>query len=155
MFYPLKKHVILKKAIPIEHTTAKRGRNYGESKIQKSCVRWLRERGVLVQHLKQGSKSYNARRNDYEMGCTLGAADIVIFDRVCVPGTTSANGFNRALAVEFKTLTGKQSDDQKRWQAAVERRGWAYRIVRSLTEMEAVAREFGLPTEVPMTMEGV
>lgn len=151
MFYPLKKHVILKPTIPIEHTRLKHGRNYHETKIQKRCVQWLRERGILVQHLKQGSKSANARRNDYEMGCTPGAADLVIFDVVCAsvsdPAVTVYALACRGLFVEFKAPKGVQSDDQERWQAAVERRGWAYRIVRSLAEMEAVAREFGLPIE--------
>jgi hypothetical protein len=40
-----------------------------------------------------------------------------------------------ALAAEFKTNKGKQSDDQKRWQSAIEKRGGFYRLIRSASEM--------------------
>lgn len=40
-----------------------------------------------------------------------------------------------AVAAEFKTDTGRQSDAQKLWQAAFEARGGVYRVVRSAEEM--------------------
>ena len=40
-----------------------------------------------------------------------------------------------AVGVEFKTETGRQSDAQKRWQAAFEARGGVYRVVRSAAEI--------------------
>ena len=40
-----------------------------------------------------------------------------------------------AVGVEFKTEAGRQSDAQKRWQAAFESRGGLYRIVRSAADI--------------------
>ena len=40
-----------------------------------------------------------------------------------------------AVGVEFKTETGRQSDAQKRWQAAFESRGGVYRLVRSAADI--------------------
>lgn len=40
-----------------------------------------------------------------------------------------------AVGVEFKTEAGRQSDAQKRWQAAFEARGGLYRIVRSAADI--------------------
>ena len=39
------------------------------------------------------------------------------------------------FAAEFKTLKGRQSDDQKRWQAKVEGLSAPYRLIRSPEEM--------------------
>jgi hypothetical protein len=38
-------------------------------------------------------------------------------------------------AAEFKTLKGKQRDAQVKWQAAFEKRGGKYRLIRSVEEM--------------------
>lgn len=40
----------------------------------------------------------------------------------------------RFFAIEAKTPTGRQSEDQKRWQKMVERFGGAYAVVRSMDE---------------------
>ena len=40
-----------------------------------------------------------------------------------------------AVAAEFKTKTGRQSEAQRNWQAAFERRGGVYAVVRSADEM--------------------
>jgi hypothetical protein len=39
---------------------------------------------------------------------------------------------------EFKTSSGRQSEAQRNWQAAVEQRGGVYRLVRSEAEMLAL-----------------
>lgn len=43
-----------------------------------------------------------------------------------------------AVAAEFKTKNGRQSNDQKKWQAAFEKRGGIYRLIRSVGEIEAL-----------------
>lgn len=40
-----------------------------------------------------------------------------------------------AVQPEFKTTKGRQSDAQRNWQSAVEKRGGVYRIVRSDADM--------------------
>lgn len=42
---------------------------------------------------------------------------------------------------EFKTRTGRQAEAQHTWQAAVERAGGVYRLVRSAAEIEAMIAE--------------
>lgn len=51
----------------------------------------------------------------------------------------------RFVAVEIKTPTGRQSAEQRTWQALVERKGGVYAIVRSADEARALlARLEGL-----------
>jgi hypothetical protein len=47
----------------------------------------------------------------------------------------------RAIGVEFKTHTGRQSDAQKAWQAAFTVRGGRYALVRSVADMLAFIDE--------------
>jgi len=46
-----------------------------------------------------------------------------------------------AVAAEFKTQKGKQSNDQKLWQSAFEKRGGIYRLIRSVGEIEALVAQ--------------
>lgn len=46
-----------------------------------------------------------------------------------------------AVAAEFKTATGRQSPDQKTWQANFQRRGGVYRLVRSPEEMAKLVED--------------
>lgn len=45
------------------------------------------------------------------------------------------------VAVEIKTPTGRQSDDQRRWQSLVESKGGFYAIVRSEDDARALLAE--------------
>lgn len=47
----------------------------------------------------------------------------------------------RALYVEIKTPTGRQSSDQRTFQARVERHGAIYRILRSVEDAQALLAE--------------
>jgi hypothetical protein len=40
------------------------------------------------------------------------------------------------IAIEFKTITGRQSDVQKRWQAVIEAAGYRYYIIRSFEQFK-------------------
>lgn len=46
-----------------------------------------------------------------------------------------------AVAPEFKTASGKQSERQKLWQRAFESRGGVYRLVRNQAEMVALIND--------------
>jgi hypothetical protein len=54
----------------------------------------------------------------------------------------------RALYVEIKTPTGRQSPEQKTFQAKVERHGAIYRIVRSVEDAQAFLAELRTLPEV-------
>ena len=43
-----------------------------------------------------------------------------------------------AVQAEVKTRTGRQRDDQRTWQTAVEQRGGIYQLVRSGEDMTAL-----------------
>lgn len=59
------------------------------------------------------------------------------------PGGADLIGLYRGrfLAVEIKTATGRQSEDQTRFQALVERCGGLYQILRSVEDARAWAEE--------------
>jgi len=40
------------------------------------------------------------------------------------------------IAIEFKTITGKQSEVQKRWQETIEAAGYRYYIIRSFEQFK-------------------
>lgn len=46
-----------------------------------------------------------------------------------------------AVASEFKTSTGRQSDVQRNWQRAFEQRGGIYRLIRSADDMLALVED--------------
>jgi hypothetical protein len=50
-------------------------------------------------------------------------------------GVMAPNG--RLLAIECKTATGRQSPDQKKWQAMVEKFGALYILARSVDDVRA------------------
>lgn len=56
------------------------------------------------------------------MGVVAGVADMMYL---------SDNGL---IAIEFKTIIGRQQPRQKQWQETIEAAGYKYHIVRSLNE---------------------
>lgn len=48
---------------------------------------------------------------------------------------------NRVLFVEFKSLEGSQSLDQKRFQNKLERMGYTYAVVRSINQFKELINE--------------
>ena len=74
----------------------------------------------------------------------LGAADVIVFPGPINPivadiGDCDINGFQRPIAVEAKSHSGKQSKEQKRWQRMAEAMGMRYLLARSLDNvMEAL-----------------
>ena len=61
---------------------------------------------------------------------TPGAPDALGVEAVTITADMVGQTIGRAIAVEFKTATGRQSPEQARWQSAFEARGGLYRIVR-------------------------
>ncbi len=65
-----------------------------------------------------------------------GAADSLGVVAVTITEAMVGKTIGVAVAIEFKTKTGRQTQVQKDWQAAFESRGGKYFIVRSETEMK-------------------
>jgi orotate phosphoribosyltransferase len=63
------------------------------------------------------------------MGVVAGVADMMYL---------SDNGL---IAIEFKTIVGRQQPRQKQWQETIEAAGYKYYIVRSLNEfLKAISK---------------
>lgn len=109
-----------------------------EDAVQMAFVRWARKAGLELQHQNNGDESPARRRYLHLMGCTNGAADVLIFDPL--PAVPEARG----LALEFKSSKGVQSEAQVGWQRRIERLGWRYHVVQSVEEAKRVVRSYGL-----------
>jgi len=62
------------------------------------------------------------------MGSVPGVSDLVYLR----PG-------GKPLLLELKLSEGSQSPDQKKWEAAVRKAGYDYRVIRSLDEFKGLA----------------
>lgn len=101
-----------------------------EHNIQVACVRWFAYqypelRGLLFAVPNGGRRDAVTGAKMKAEGVVAGVSDLILL----VP----SNG-NGALCIEMKTANGRQSDEQKRWQQAVERMGYRYVVCRSLDE---------------------
>jgi len=99
-----------------------------EHELQKACVAWFRLAHrplapLLFAVPNGGLRSPRGAARLKAEGVVAGVADLVLL----VP----RRGLG-ALCIEMKTERGRQSPAQREWQAAAERAGNAYAIVRSL-----------------------
>jgi len=97
-----------------------------ESKIQSQCFlyhwnNYPEERGRLFAVNNNSDNKVRAVMNQ-SMGVVAGVADMMYL---------SDNGL---IAIEFKTVIGRQQPRQKQWQETIEAAGYKYYIVRSLNE---------------------
>lgn len=117
---------------------ASKKRNAEEHLEQKKWVAWARFCNLEFNHQNNGASSKARRIHLHQMGCTAGAADILIFTRL--PGAPEARG----LALEFKASKGKQSKDQTGWEKRVTSEGWIYHVVRSSNDAKMVCASYGI-----------
>ncbi len=66
---------------------------------------------------------------------TPGVSDSIAIVKVVITPDMVGKTVAVCAAAEFKTLKGKQRDAQVKWQAAFEKRGGKYRLIRSVEEM--------------------
>lgn len=66
---------------------------------------------------------------------TPGQSDAMAVVAVTITPDMVGKTIGVAVAPEFKTTMGRQSERQKNWQAAFEKRGGVYRLVRSADDM--------------------
>lgn len=70
-----------------------------------------------------------------------GLADCGMIVAVTVTPEMVGKTLGVAVQAEFKTDKGRQADDQKRWQSAVEKRGGVYSLIRSADDMLALVEK--------------
>jgi len=97
-----------------------------EQQIQTACVKWLwnthpETRGLFFA-VNNNSEHVARAMNRKAVGVVPGVSDTVFL----------WNG--QAYLIEFKTLKGRQSDVQKRWEAKVTEQGFKYSLIRSESE---------------------
>ena len=95
----------------------------GESAVLRACLDYLRVRGHLVSCINNGA--FETKRGGF-VRCTdtPGIADII--------GVT---GDGRALAVECKSKTGRQSAEQKAFETNWSGRGGLYVLARNVDDL--------------------
>ncbi len=88
---------------------------------------WRQQSGVF--------RSYDTPDRIVRVG-TPGMADAGAIVAVTITPDMVGQTIGVAVQVEFKTPTGRQSNDQKRWQLATEKRSGIYCLVKSTNDME-------------------
>lgn len=109
-----------------------------EHHIQSVCVQWFRlTHPALSKCLfavpNGGRRDASTGAKLKEEGALAGVADLILL----VP-----RGPYGALLIEMKTPKGRQSDEQKAWQKAVEKQGYCYILCRSLDEFQTKIEQY-------------
>ncbi|MCC8175496.1 MAG: VRR-NUC domain-containing protein [Bacteroidales bacterium] len=110
--------------------------NHVESRIQVACVRWFRLQYPRLAKLLVAIPNGGARRKIEGAimkaeGVTAGVSDLFLF----FPSSKY-----HGLAVEMKTMVGRQQDTQKAWQREVEWAGYKYVLCRSFEQFQEEIR---------------
>ena len=101
-----------------------------EHRIQASMVRWFRLKYPKLKHtlfaVPNGANKTKAQAAKFKAeGLLSGVSDLILL---------KSNRYYGALLIEVKTATGRQSDNQKLWQAAITQDAYKYIVVRSLDD---------------------
>lgn len=120
-----------------------------EHNIQAACVRWFNlqwpeYRGLLFAVPNGGARSKATAGKLKAEGVVPGVADLILLVPRCVKAHDDEGWYNtiHALCIEMKTAKGRQSPEQKEWQARVEGEGYRYRVCHSLDEFMDVVNGY-------------
>lgn len=113
-----------------------------EHNIQSACVRWFnlqwpQYRGLLFAVPNGGARSKATAGKLKAEGVVPGVADLILLVPKSNTYIYSAGEMTlsyHALCIEMKTAKGRQSPEQKEWQAKVEGEGYRYAVCRSLED---------------------
>ena len=83
--------------------------------------------------LKDGRPQF-IKLPEYQLGC----ADFIVFRRPMFRNSLDGMQLLPAVAVEIKSHNGRQSEDQKLWQARFQKTGGIYLIVRKVEDLEKI-----------------
>lgn len=114
-----------------------------EHSLQVCCVHWFRiqypEYATLLFAVPNGGARNaitGARLKDE--GVTAGVADLILL----LPHREHGVDVWHGLAIEMKTPTGRQSPEQRAWQAAIEAQGYKYAIARDVLEFVKIIQDY-------------
>lgn len=99
-----------------------------EKYLQKTCVRWFRERypGILIHHSPNGGKRNAIEAKSFkEMGTVAGFPDLFIVKQ---------NIYYSGLFIELKSEKGKLTEKQKQMHEYLLMNGYQVEVVRNLDE---------------------
>lgn len=105
-----------------------------EAQLQQQIFNYYHNTFCLTHHNPQNiifsvpNESSNVKEQMYKksLGLIPGVSDLIIIQP------------NKILFIEVKTVTGKQSENQKKFQKKVELLGFEYYVVRSLEDFKAL-----------------
>lgn len=117
-----------------------------ESKIQRNCVRWFRMQFPKLAKLlfavpNGGTRTPTEGAILKAEGTLAGVADLILL--------YPANGFH-GMAIEMKTLSGRQQPSQREWQLAIEGYGYLYVICRSVEDFQRTITNYFGTTQRPL-----
>lgn len=109
-----------------------------EAQLQQQIFKWYHNTFCIIgndpQHVifSVPNESSNVKEQMYKksMGLISGISDLIVIQP------------NRIIFFEVKTATGKQSDNQKKFQRKVELLGFEYYVVRSLEDFKSYLELF-------------
>jgi hypothetical protein len=114
-----------------------------EHSLQVCCVHWFRiqypEYATLLFAVPNGGARNaitGARLKDE--GVIAGVADLILL----LPHREHGVDVWHGLAIEMKTPTGRQSPEQRAWQAAIEAQGYKYAIARDVLGFVKIIQEY-------------
>lgn len=110
----------------------------GEEQLQMACVRWFRytyqELAGLLHHSPNGGLRTRAEAGKFKaMGTVAGFPDLFL----CVP-----SGGYHGLFIEIKSATGRQTPNQREFEAAATLQGYAYCICREYDEFVHIVSRY-------------
>ena len=119
-----------------------------EHSLQVCCVHWFRiqypEYATLLFAVPNGGARNaitGARLKDE--GVTAGVADLILLLPQWFTTWRGEKGCKYAgLCIEMETPTGRQSPEQRAWQAAVEAQGYKYAIARDVLGFVKIIQEY-------------
>ena len=123
-----------------------------EHNIQAACVRWFNlqwpeYRGLLFAVPNGGARSKATAGKLKAEGVVAGVADLILlvpnnYETLATPRSGTWYHSIHALCIEMKTAKGRQSPEQKEWQAKVENEGYRYAVCHSIEEFMAVVNGY-------------
>lgn len=126
--------------------------NQDEHKLQCACVQWFNLqhrdlRGLLFAVPNGGARSKATAGMLKAEGIVPGVADLILLvpKRVKVLSAFPNEAWwhtIHALCIEMKTAKGRQSPEQKAWQAIVEAKGYQYAVCRSFDDFVRTINEY-------------
>lgn len=123
--------------------------NQDEHNLQSACVQWFNLqhrdlRGLLFAVPNGGARSKATAGKLKAEGVVPGVADLILLVPRCFKAHDDEGWYNtiHALCIEMKTAKGRQSPEQKAWQAIVEAEGYRYAVCRSFDDFTRTINEY-------------